>query len=89
MILREVINMNNRVAVISIIVEDDRAVGELNELLHQYGQYIIGRLGIPYRAKDVNIICVAMDAPLDCINALTGALGRIPGINAKATCSNV
>lgn len=80
--------MNNRVAVISIIVEDDSAVGALNDLLHQYGQYIVGRLGIPYRQKDINIICVAMDAPIDSINALTGALGRIPGINAKATCSN-
>ena len=80
--------MNNRVAVISIIVEDDSTVGALNDLLHQYGQYIVGRLGIPYRQKDINIICVAMDAPIDSINALTGALGRIPGINAKATCSN-
>ena len=81
--------MNNRVAVISIIIEDDSAAAELNALLHQYGQYIIGRLGIPYRSRGINIICVAIDAPLDVINALTGALGRIPGINAKATCSNV
>jgi len=81
--------MNDRVAVISIIVENEDAVNELNELLHQYGQYIIGRLGIPYRAKGINIICVAIDAPGDAINALTGALGRIPGINAKATYSNV
>lgn len=81
--------MNNRVAVISIIVEDDSVVDKLNELLHQYGQYIIGRLGIPYRAKAVNIICVAIDAPNDSINALTGALGRLQGINAKATYANV
>ena len=81
--------MNNRVAVISIIVDNEDAVNALNDLLHQYGQYIIGRLGIPYRAKGVNIICVALDAPGDTINALTGALGRIPGVNAKATCSNV
>ena len=81
--------MDNRVAVISIIVEDSSAVNTLNELLHQYGQYIIGRLGIPYRQKNVNIICVAIDAPNDEINALTGALGRINGINAKATYSNV
>ena len=85
----EVISMNNRVAVISIIVEDDNAAAELNALLHQYGQYIIGRMGIPYRSRGVNIICVAIDAPNDSINALTGALGRIKGINAKATCSNV
>ena len=81
--------MDNRVAVISIIIEDDSAAAELNALLHQYGQYIIGRLGIPYRSRGINIICVAIDAPSDVINALTGALGRIKGINAKATCSNV
>ena len=81
--------MNNRVAVISIIVEDDNATAELNALLHEYGQYIIGRMGIPYRSRGINIICVAIDAPNDSINALTGALGRIKGINAKATCSNV
>ena len=81
--------MEERVAVISIIVEDSEAVGALNELLHQYGQYIIGRLGLPYPKKSVNIICVAIDAPNDKINALTGALGRIKGLNAKATYSNV
>lgn len=81
--------MDNRVAVISIIVEREDAVTPLNELLHRYGPFIIGRLGIPYRQKGVNIICVAIDAPNDRINALTGALGRIEGINAKATYSNV
>ena len=81
--------MDSRVAVISIIVEKESAVNDLNALLHQYGQFIIGRLGIPYRAKNVNIICVAIDAPNDSINALTGALGRIDGINAKATYSQV
>lgn len=81
--------MNERVAVISIIVEKEEAVEALNVLLHRYGQYIIGRLGIPYRQKGVNIICVAIDAPNDEINALTGALGRVEGLNAKATYSNV
>ena len=81
--------MNERVAVISIIVEKEEAVEALNALLHRYGQYIIGRLGLPYRARNVNIICVAIDAPNDSINALTGALGRIDGINAKATYSQV
>ena len=81
--------MNERVAVISIIVEKEEAVEALNALLHRYGQYIIGRLGIPYRQKGVNIICVAIDAPNDEINALTGALGRVEGLNAKATYSNI
>ena len=76
--------METRVAVLSIIVENEDAVTELNELLHRYRQFIIGRLGIPYRQKGVSIICIAMDAPNDEINALTGALGRIGGITAKA-----
>ena len=85
----EVISMNERVAVISIIVEREDSVDTLNALLHEYGKFIIGRLGLPYRQKNVNIICVAIDAPSDEINALTGALGRIEGINAKATFSNI
>lgn len=80
--------MENRVAVISIIVEAEDAVGQLNQLLHDYAEYIIGRMGLPYRKKGINIICVAIDAPNDRINALTGALGRVKGINAKATYSN-
>ncbi|MCR5684246.1 MAG: iron-only hydrogenase system regulator [Lachnospiraceae bacterium] len=79
--------MESRVAVLSIIVENEDAVSELNELLHRFGKYIIGRMGIPYRQKDMNIICVAIDAPNDEINSLTGALGRIDGISAKATYS--
>ena len=81
--------METRVAVLSIIVENEDAVSELNELLHRYRQFIIGRLGIPYRQKGVSIICIAMDAPNDEINALTGALGRVSGITAKATYSKV
>ena len=81
--------MESRVAVISIIVENEEAVGALNELLHRFGKFIIGRMGIPYRQKNVNIICIAVDAPSDEINALTGALGRISGITAKANYSKV
>ena len=81
--------METRVAVLSIIVENEDSVGELNELLHKFGKYIIGRLGIPYHKKNVNIICVAIDAPNDSINALTGALGRIKGLRAKATYAHV
>ena len=57
----------------------------LNELLHEYSRYIIGRMGIPYKEKGINIISVAIDAPMDEINSLTGALGRLEGINAKVT----
>ncbi|MBR5968241.1 MAG: iron-only hydrogenase system regulator [Lachnospiraceae bacterium] len=81
--------MEDRVAVLSIIVENENAVNEINELLHRYGRYIIGRMGIPYRQKNINIICIAIDAPNDEINSLTGALGRIEGISAKATYSKV
>ncbi len=79
--------METRVAVISIILENQDAVEQLNRLLHEYSQYIIGRMGIPYRAKGLNIICVAVDAPMEKINALTGALGRLEGISAKASCA--
>ena len=81
--------METRVAVLSIIVENEDAVTELNELLHKYRKFIIGRLGIPYRQKGISIICIAIDAPNDEINALTGALGRVDGITAKATYSKV
>ncbi len=81
--------METRVALISIIVYDKDSVEKLNNLLHEYSDYIIGRMGIPYPQRDVNIISIALDAPSDTINALTGALGRISGITAKATYSNV
>ena len=79
--------METSVAVISIIVEDTGIVENLNGILHNYGQYIIGRMGIPYKQKDINIICVVMDAPMDAINALSGALGRIRGISTKVAYS--
>lgn len=79
--------MDTRVAVISIIVEDVESVEKLNGILHEYGQYIIGRMGIPYREKGIQIITVALDAPSDVINAMTGAVGKLPGVSAKANYS--
>jgi len=79
--------METRVAVISIIVENTESVELLNRILHEYGRYIIGRMGIPYREKGINIISIAVDAPNDRINALTGAIGRLPGVTAKAAYS--
>lgn len=79
--------METRVAVISIIIENPASVQPMNELLHQYSPYIIGRMGIPYRAKGINIISVAMDAPQDQISALSGKIGRLPGVSAKAAYS--
>lgn len=75
--------VETRVAVIAIIVHGGAQVAALNELLHQYGAYIIGRMGVPYREKGVNIISVAMDAPGDVISALSGKLGRLEGVTAK------
>ncbi len=81
--------METRVAVISIIVDDAGAAPQLNSILHEYGAYIIGRMGIPYRQKGVSIISVAVDAPQDMINALCGSIGRISGVTSKAAYSNV
>ena len=75
--------VETRVAVIAIIVRDGTQVAALNDLLHQYGPYIVGRMGVPYREKGVNIISVAMDAPGDVISALSGKIGRLDGITAK------
>lgn len=79
--------MDTRVAVISIIVSEAEAVEELNKLLHSYSEYIIGRMGIPYREKQVNIICVAIDAPQNAISALSGRLGRLHGVTSKVAYS--
>ena len=81
--------METRVAVISIIVEDESAVSQLNAILHEHGAYIIGRMGIPYRQKGVSIISIAVDAPQDVINTLCGSIGRLPGVTSKAAYSNV
>lgn len=75
--------METRVAVLAIIVREGSSVEALNGLLHQYGQHIIGRMGVPYHARGVNIISVAVDAPADTISALSGKIGRLPGITAK------
>lgn len=81
--------METRIALIGIIVENPDSVEQLNHLLHEYGSYIIGRMGIPYRERNMNIISVAMDAPQDIINALSGKIGRLDGIGAKTVYSNV
>ena len=81
--------METRVALIGIIVEDESSVASLNDLLHQYAPYIIGRMGVPYRPRGVNIISVALDAPQDAISALSGKLGRLEGVCAKTQYSNI
>ena len=81
--------METRVAMMSIIVEKDGNVEQLNNILHEYGPYIIGRMGIPYREKGINIISIAIDAPQDMISALSGKIGNLPGISVKTAYSNV
>ncbi|MBE6782447.1 MAG: iron-only hydrogenase system regulator [Ruminococcaceae bacterium] len=80
--------MKTRVALISIIVENFESVEKLNSVLHDYGEHIIGRMGIPYHKRKINIISVALEAPTDVINSLTGKIGRIDGISAKTAFSN-
>ncbi|MDR1081906.1 MAG: iron-only hydrogenase system regulator [Deltaproteobacteria bacterium] len=78
-----------RVAVLGVVVSDPGSVEDLNQILHLYSQYIIGRMGIPYSAKKINLISVAVDAPLDVISALAGKIGKLPGVSAKTAYSNV
>lgn len=77
--------METRLAVIGIVIGKREAAAKLNELLHEYGQYIIGRMGVPYNNKAVSVISVIIDAPQDAINALTGKLGMLSDVNAKTT----
>ena len=78
-----------RVAVIAIIVEDTGSAAAVNSLLHEYAGGIIGRMGVPYRERGVNIISVAMDAPQDAISALSGKIGRLAGVSAKTVFANI
>lgn len=80
--------METRVALLAIIVENRDSAEKLNAILHRYGKYIIGRMGIPYEKKGISVISVAMDAPQDEIAALSGKIGNLPGISVKAAYSN-
>lgn len=81
--------MASRIGVISIIVENGESVAELNRLLHDYGEFIVGRMGIPYRQREISIISVAIDAPQDVISTLSGKIGNLEGISTKTVLSNV
>ena len=81
--------METRVAVMSIIVENSEMVEKLNAILHTYGEYIIGRMGIPYRKRKVNIIAIALDAPQNTISALSGKIGSLQGVQVKTAYSGV
>ena len=79
--------METRVAVVGIIVEKNDSAEMINEILHEYGRYIVGRMGIPYRARNIFIISVVADAPQSVISAMTGKIGRVDGVNVKTAYS--
>lgn len=79
--------METRLAVIGIIVENPDSTEQLNAILHEYGEYIVGRMGIPYRQRNLNIISIIIDAPTEVISALSGKLGMLEGVSAKANYS--
>ena len=81
--------MDNRVALIGIIAGEPAVAEDINAILHEYRQYIIGRMGLPYREKNISIISVIVDAPNNIISSISGKLGMLEGVNAKAIYSNV
>ncbi len=81
--------METRVALIGIVVEKPDSVEKLNSLLHQFGNYIIGRMGIPYPKKNISVISIAIDAPMNIISALSGKLGMLDGVSTKTVYSNI
>ena len=81
--------MDNRVALMAIIVEDRDSVKELNDLLHEYGDHIIGRMGIPYHKRGISVLSVALDAPNNLISSLSGKIGKLPRVSIKTAYSNV
>lgn len=81
--------MSSRVAVIAIIVENPDSVEAVNRLLHEAADYVLGRMGLPYRDRGINLISVAIDAPQDVISALSGKIGALPGVSTKTAYSNI
>ena len=73
-----------RIALIGIIIEEEKGITPTNQLLHEYRDFIVGRMGIPYREKDINIISIVLDAPENAISTLSGKLGMIEGISVKS-----
>lgn len=81
--------METRVAILGIVVENPDSVGMLNDLLHEYSQYIIGRMGVPYKERGISLISVMVDGPADAISSLSGKIGQLKGITAKAVYSKL
>nr|WP_312647891.1 TM1266 family iron-only hydrogenase system putative regulator [Aminipila sp.] len=81
--------METRVALLGIIIENKDSIEKINSLLHEYREYIIGRMGIPYEKRKISVISIALDAPTDIVSALSGKIGRLPGVSTKAVYSKV
>ena len=81
--------METRIAVVGIVVDNLNSTETLNEILHEYGRYIVGRMGIPYRERKINIISIVIDAPQTEISAMTGKIGRLDGVSVKTAYSNI
>lgn len=81
--------METRVALISIVVDRPDSVEELNRILHEFGAYILGRMGVPYQKRGISLISVAMDAPSDVISSMTGKIGMLEGVTSKAVYSKL
>ncbi len=79
--------MENRVAIIGIIVENKESVESLNGILHEYAQYLLGRMGIPYHKKNINIISIAVDAPNETISAISEKISKLDGVSAQVVYS--
>jgi putative iron-only hydrogenase system regulator len=75
--------MNSRIAILGIIIDNPDVTAQVNEILHENADYIVGRMGIPYRSRDLNIISIVIDAPADVINSMAGRIGRLNGVSAK------
>nr|WP_315024691.1 TM1266 family iron-only hydrogenase system putative regulator [uncultured Aminipila sp.] len=81
--------METRVALLGIIIENKDSIEKINSLLHEYREYIIGRMGIPYEKRKISVISIALDAPTDIVSALSGKIGRLPGVSTKAVYSKI
>lgn len=81
--------MDKQLAVIAIVVEKEESVEALNSLLHEFREYVIGRMGIPHKKRGISLISLAVDGPVDMINALSGKIGRLPGVSSKTAYSKV
>jgi putative iron-only hydrogenase system regulator len=88
-VLKGSIFMETRIALIGIVVENREVTEKLNTILHEYGEYIIGRMGVPYAKKHVSVISIVLDAPNDVISALSGKIGMLPHVSAKTIYSKV